>query len=264
MNFLGPNIKFLRKTRKLTQEQLAHKIGVKRPLIGAYEEGRAEPKLQTIQNLAHYFKVTLDELIGMNMPDGGEISGPADVRGTQMRILSITVDKEEKELCSLIPVKAAAGYLNGYGDIDYIESLPRFNFPFPELDKNRTYRTFQIEGDSMLPVPSGAYITCEYVQDWNSIKNNECYVLVTKEEGVVYKRVLNNLNEGELLLQSDNPQYESYTVKAGGVVEVWRALGYTTFDLPDKTESEQKVDDLMSAVIQIKDDVKWLKDAMDK
>ena len=223
--------------------------------------------MQTIRNLAHYFKISLDDLIDQDLSGEGVSYNAVDITGDQMRVLSVTVDRDEKELSTLIPVKAAAGYLNGYGDIDYIESLPKFNFPFPELDKDRTYRTFQIEGDSMLPVPSGAYITCEYVQDWRDIQNNQCYVLITKDEGVVYKRLLNNLNEQELLLQSDNPNYDPYPVKVDQIVEVWKALGFTTFDLPDRDKEEKdqtKIDELMSAISCIKHDVEWLKKRMDK
>lgn len=262
MNALSNNLRWLRKSKHLTQEQLANKIGIKRPLIGAYEEGRAEPKLQTIRNISRYFKISLDDLIEKDLSQDQTSIEEVDYEGNQLRILSIMVDKEEEEQCTLIPVKAAAGYLNGYGDIDYMEGLPKFNFPFPELDKNRTYRTFQIEGDSMLPVPSGAYITCEYVQDWHSIRNNECYIIITKEEGVVYKRVLNNLIDDELLLQSDNPQYDPYAVKASQIVEVWKALGYTTFNIPDRQNPEVGMDDLISTVSKIRDDVEWLKKSM--
>ena len=55
--------KFLRKKEALTQEQLATKIGVKRAMIGAYEEGRAEPRLHTLQHLAAYFQVRLDDFV---------------------------------------------------------------------------------------------------------------------------------------------------------------------------------------------------------
>jgi transcriptional regulator with XRE-family HTH domain len=56
MNYVKNNLKFLRKKEALTQEQLATKIGVKRAMIGAYEEGRAEPRLHTLQHLAAYFR----------------------------------------------------------------------------------------------------------------------------------------------------------------------------------------------------------------
>ena len=259
MNYLAQNIKYLRKEKKLTQEQLAHKIGVKRAMVGAYEEGRAEPRLQTIQNMCHYFKVRLDKLIGGDISVGG--AADVDAKGEKLRVLPIVVDKNnDKELGTLVPVKAAAGYLNGFGDVDYIENLPRFSMPFPELPQDRTYRMFQIMGDSMLPVLPGAYIICEYVADWNSIRNEECYVMVTLDEGVVYKRVINNMEKDEFLLKSDNTAYETYSVTTENLVEAWKAIGYTSFDLPGQPASgDVDMFKLMEMMAEMKKDLKGLK-----
>ena len=139
MNYVKNNLKFLRKKEALTQEQLATKIGVKRAMIGAYEEGRAEPRLHTLQHLAAYFQVRLDDFVNKDLSGSGSIP-KADVSGAQLRILPVIVDgTEEKELGTLVPVKASAGYLSGYGDADYIGALPRFSMPFPELQIKTQY-----------------------------------------------------------------------------------------------------------------------------
>lgn len=63
----------------------------------------------------------------------------ADISGAQLRILPVVVDgTDERELGTLVPVKASAGYLSGYGDADYIGALPRFSMPFPELPQDRS------------------------------------------------------------------------------------------------------------------------------
>ncbi len=260
MNYLGKNLKWLRKQGGLTQADLATHIGVKRSLIGAYEEGRAEPRLLTIRSICQYFNVSLDDLVNQEMSNesAGSVS---DYRGEQLRLLPLVVDEtDEKELATIVPVKAAAGYLNGYGDIGYIESLPRFRMPFPELPEDRTYRLFQIRGDSMLPVPPGAYVVSEYVQDWGTLKNDDCYVVITKVEGVVYKRIENKISEsGELLLKSDNPEYDPYTVRIDQVLEVWKALGYTTFELPHHRPASMGFDRLSEVVVELKREIDTLK-----
>lgn len=263
MNYLGQNIKFLRKQKGLTQEKMAQKIGVGRSLIGAYEEGRAEPKLQTIMNICYYFNVNVDALLNSDFAAGDKRPMKKHVRGDKLRILPVIIDKtDELERSVIVPVKASAGYTEGYGDVDYIESLPRFQMPFPELSASRSYRLFQISGDSMLPVPSGAYIICEYIQDWNAVKNEQPYILITKNEGVVYKRIINNLSEGKLLLKSDNLNYEPYTIDVEEVLEVWRALGYTSFELPE-IEVREKYSTLEGAVMKLQEDVEFLKQKID-
>jgi phage repressor protein C with HTH and peptisase S24 domain len=121
--------------------------------------------------------------------------------------------------------------MKGYADPDFIETLPRFSLPLPELSKERTYRAFQVNGNSMEPVPSGSYIICDYLQNWSEIKDGKTYVLVTRDDGVIYKRLFVN-DDDTLLLKSDNPEYPPYTVNMNIVSEVWKALGYICFSFP--------------------------------
>lgn len=262
MSFIGSNIKFLRKQKKLTQEELSKKIGVNRSMIGSYEEGRAKPKLSSIQIIAHYFKLGVDDLINKDLrldinSKKNKLSGK-DIKGSSLRILSTIVDHDNNELITVVPFKATAGYLNGFSDPDYVESLPKFALPLPELSPNRTYRVFQIKGNSMEPVAEGSYIICEYVQHWQEIKDGKTYILLIKEEGLVYKRVFNRIEEnGELMLKSDNPEYEIYSVKIDNVSEAWKALGYLSFKLPEPDEvSLHKISHLVS---EMKKDIEILK-----
>ena len=63
MNYLSSNIKFLRKQRKLSQQQLADDLGVKRSNIAAYETKNVEPRLALINEMAMYFSVPLEDLV---------------------------------------------------------------------------------------------------------------------------------------------------------------------------------------------------------
>ena len=63
MAYLPSNLKKLRKDKGITQQELANKLGIKRSLIGSYEEGRAEPKLETMQNLALFYGLSIDDII---------------------------------------------------------------------------------------------------------------------------------------------------------------------------------------------------------
>jgi len=258
-NYLSQNLKYLRKESGLTQEDFAQKLSVNRPSIGAYEEGRAEPKLETLQNIALYFKITLDELINTNIALKGK-KNQADVMGNSLRILPVSVDKESgKEQVVIVPVKAAAGYLDGFSDVDFIRSLPSFSLPIQELGKERTYRLFQIKGDSMKPIPEGSYIITEYMQDWRHIKDNHCYILITKDDGIVYKRVLNRIDQEELVLKSDNPEYKPYSIGIEQLAEVWKAVGYISLELPDANGDPLSVNQVMHALIKLQQEVTDIK-----
>ena len=259
MSYLNKNIKYLRKQKGLTQSELAERLGLKRAQIGSYEEFRAEPKIGSIQKIAYLFGCSLDDLINQDMSKSAA-EPKVDVEGRTLRILPIVIDQEDHEQISVIPVSARAGYSHGYADPEFIRDLPKFNLPLPELYPDRSYRLFQIEGDSMLPIPDGSYVICEYVEDWMSLKDGQSHILVTKSQGIVYKRVWKEPKEFRLLLRSDNIFYDPYHLHIEELVEVWKSLAYLTFDLPDQEErSKSEIQQLSSLVLQIKKDVDELK-----
>jgi transcriptional regulator with XRE-family HTH domain len=63
MTIVSNNIKYLRRLNGLTQEQFSNRIGIKRSLLGAYEEARANPNLDNLQNIAKIFGTTVDAII---------------------------------------------------------------------------------------------------------------------------------------------------------------------------------------------------------
>jgi transcriptional regulator with XRE-family HTH domain len=250
------NIRSLRKSAGYTQAQLAEKLDIKRSLVGAYEEGRAEPKLSTLVNVAKLFDVSLDELITADLSDPG-YKPAANTGGGKLRVLAITVDQDERENIELVPQKASAGYLNGYADPEFIEELPRFRLP--TLGSGGTYRAFEISGDSTLPIASGTVIVGRFVDDWGMIKDGTPCIIVSEKEGVVFKRVFNKLKEASTLrLHSDNPIYSPYEVQLEDVLEIWEAKSYisSTFPIADLS-----LDKLSSIVLDLQKEMLKLKKA---
>lgn len=231
MSNISSNLKYLRKKKGHTQQQFADIMGVKRSLVGAYEEDRAEPKYDLLKKIAEYFELTIDEFIYETINDKWKPNMKS--QGSNLRILSISVDQHDQENIEMVPVKASAGYLNGFADPEYIRELPKFQLPLPSLSHG-TFRAFEIVGDSMLPVHPGSIIIGEYMDNWNDIKVGETYVVVSKNEGVVYKRAGNRFKENKVLkLVSDNKLYDPYTVPAEDIVEIWKAKAYISSTLPD-------------------------------
>ena len=267
MSIVSNNIKSLRKQLGFTQEQFAEKIGIKRSLLGAYEEGRADPRLNNLQNMAKEFGVSVDILISKDVSNMSrqelqnlaEQQNKAQAPTEKLKVLSITVDKQERENIELVPQKAAAGYLNGFSDPEYLEELPRFQLPM--LPKNGTYRAFEITGDSMLPMPSGTIVIGQYVESYKDIRNGKTYVVVSGKEGVVYKRVFNYVEEnGKLFLVSDNKTYTPFEVAVEDVLELWEAKAFISLQFPDpETKVDMTLDKLTNIVMDLQQEVIKLK-----
>lgn len=254
MSVISENIKFLRKKAGYTQEQFANAVGVKRSVVGAYEEARAEPRLQTLMSIADVLHVTTDDLIAKDLTK--DTPSPKTDR---VRVLSITVDQKDNENIELVPQKAAAGYLNGYSDPEYISDLPKFQLPF--LPRNATYRAFEIYGDSMLPIPTGSIVIGKYLESIQDVKNGKTYIVITDKEGVVYKRVFNYIEErGKLFLVSDNKSYSAYDVDIQNVLEVWEAKAYISIQFPDpEAATELSLDKIAGLVVNLQHEVNEIK-----
>jgi len=253
---LNENIRTLRKKLQLTQDEFAQKLGIKRSLVGAYEEGRAEPRAELLQKMATIFGITMEALIGTDLTKSEPKAPTIYSRGKE--VVVVTVDNQRKDNIEFVPVKAAAGYLSGYADPEFVKDLPHFHLP---ILKQGTYRAFEIKGDSMLPLMPGSIIVGEYVEKLNDIKSGKTYVLVTQHEGVVYKRVFNYLDEnGKLFLVSDNRQYAPYQVDGEDVMEAWSAKAYISVQFPDtETKPQASVEQLASVVLDLQKELVQLK-----
>jgi transcriptional regulator with XRE-family HTH domain len=213
MSQAGQNLKYLRKLRGWTQEEFAIKLNIKRSLIGAYEEERADPRLEVLEIVGDIFKLSLDELLLKDLSNTG--SNYLAKRRQQKMMAA------DRNIIHFVPVKATAGYLAGYADSEFIDELNTFTLP---MLAGGNYRAFEIIGDSMMPTPSGSIIVGEKINSTEGVKNDQAYIVVSRHEGIVYKRIVkNNKNKNKLTLVSDNPQYQPYQVNTEDVVELWQA-----------------------------------------
>jgi transcriptional regulator with XRE-family HTH domain len=245
MAISNQNMKYLRKLRGWTQEEFAQKLRIKRSLLGAYEEERAEPRIDVLEVVCDIFKLTLDDILRKDLSDN---KGNYLARRRAMKLAGGRPD------IPFVPVKAAAGYMAGYADPDFIDELNTFTLP---MLSGGNYRAFEIIGDSMLPTPSGSVIVGEKVDNLENVKNNTACIVVSRNEGIVYKRVQKNGRQrNKLTLVSDNPSYHPYTVNADDVVEMWQAQVViskaTTQQKWDMNQLTNMVSDLQEQVISLK------------
>jgi transcriptional regulator with XRE-family HTH domain len=254
MKKISANIKFLRKKSNLTQQQFADLLGIKRSMIGAYEEDRASPKMDNMKQIANYFGITVDELVSEKITDkwlderDKKKEKENEIKAGNLRVLSITVDQNDNENIELVPVKASAGYVNGYSDPEFVKELPKFHLP---ILQGGTFRAFEIKGDSMLPIQPGSIVIGEYLDDWKQIKTNETYVLISKNDGIVYKRIITKSKESKsYILKSDNKAYEPYNIDLEEILEIWKAKAYISTVFPEP-EQEMSISQLTNIMLEM-------------
>ncbi len=253
---IGANLKLLRKRKKKSQEEVANDLGLTRSSYSGYENGVAEPNLETVRLLSEYYRVSTDELIKKDfscysrkewerLDQGVE----TDINGSRLRVLTSVINEENEDVIELVPVKASAGYTAGYADPDYIKVLPTFHLPF--LSRDRKYRSFPIKGDSMPPVVEGSFVVGEFVLNWMSIRSGTPCIVITKDDGIVFKVVHNLLkSEQSFQLCSTNPFYDPYMVHANDVLEIWKFVNYISPELPDLRVDDSDVSKSLKSLQQ--------------
>lgn len=228
------NVKLLRSEKGLSQQELADTLELSRSKLNSYERG-VQPPFETQIRIADYFNVTLDGLVRHDLHKLSKYKlsqllkgSEADISGRKLRLLTVSVDAQDNENIEIVPMKAQAGYAGSHADPEYIASLPRFQLPF--LGKNKTYRCFQIKGDSMPPIDEGSWVTASYLQDWNDLKDGEAYIVVTRDEGILFKRVYSQLEEEQAItLVSTNSMYAPFQVEVKDILEIWKFETWNAF-----------------------------------
>lgn len=218
MKSIANNLRHLRSIKNLTQEQLSIELNVSKARIGSYEEGRSEPPISMLIAFSEYYKLPIDALVKNDLTLSGDDSF-IDI-GNHRVLFPIRVDEHGDNVIEVVTQEASAGYLTGYADSEYVANMPIMSLNFLPTGK---HRAFPIKGDSMHPwVKDGDVVIGEYVEHPKMVRNNCCYIILTKDDGLVYKRVYTNkLDEGYLTLSSDNKLYNPYQVHLSDVLEIW-------------------------------------------
>lgn len=248
MSILSDNMRFLRSQQEISQQKVADSLLITRVRYAKYEDGTSEPPIEILLRISKYFSISIDLLVSvdirkyplkemLNLPDN--------------RILiPIAVDSSGNNQIEIIPQKASMGYLHGYSDPDYIESLQTISLPFL---RNGKFRAFPADGDSMPPYKDGTYIVGKYVENLADLKPDKTYVFITVNDGIIYKRF--QFNEANFIcVKSDNSFYEPLKIPLTEVREIWEfACSISTQEFNGDEFSGQNVKDLF---LELKQEIK--------
>lgn len=214
MSLFSDNLKYLRNSRELTQKRVAEELLITRERLAKYEDA-TQPPFDILRRISHYFHISIDLMISVDLRKV-DLDGLLKM-GDNRILLPIAVDTEGENIIEIIPHKAQAGYLMGYADPEFIENLEHITLPFL---RNGKFRAFPVSGDSMPPHRDGDIVVGKYIENLGEVRDGRTYLLVTKNSGIVYKR-LNKNGKNALTLHSDNSYYQPYQIKASEVLEIW-------------------------------------------
>lgn len=244
---LAQRIKIIRKQLEMSQTEFANAIGITQTSLSQIEGEKNGISYDVYKAIVGKFNV--DPLWLMDGKGEMYISNEAKKKSGALPLV-VQISGDEEENIVMVDRKAAAGYLQGQSDPDYIAKLPSFRLPG---FYGKTFRAFEIIGDSMLPgIHPGDMLVGGYVEELAHIKKGNVYIVVMHDGSIVAKRI-NPLGNNVFELRSDNLVYEAYAVKAEDIGQVWQVEARITknIDKPDDNrflELEMRLKDLETKI----------------
>ena len=164
----------------------------------------------------------------------------------------VSTKSESQENMVLVSAKARADYLSGFEDSEFIKTLP--NFKIPTLT-NGTFRCFEVQGNSMVQTFfDGDLVFGKYVESISDIRDDDVCVVVSNDNGVVLKRVINQSESHQkLILKSDNNDgnYPNYKIDTEDIMEVWQIVMYASRQIPKSINVYDKLYELEGKIMNL-------------
>ncbi|MBL3656160.1 XRE family transcriptional regulator [Fulvivirga sediminis] len=246
MSFIGKNIKKIRAVKKMSQSDFAQLFNLARPSVGAYEEGRTEPKIETLIQIAKHFELSIDTLLTKELTINELYKFDIFKKEFSREEKEAITDKDDvAEQTPFISLEKHLDYIVSFQNKDFINKLPAIHFPFTQHKKSRA---FQINGNEMVVENQGIHhkdiLLClpTTIED---VEKGLLYVIITKNDILVRRFSRHNTS---YVFKADNPAFDSLRVQANEILEIWKADAIFSKNLESPSRLEERVSTLEEQV----------------
>lgn len=252
MTYIGKNIRKIRTVKKLSQAAFADLFGLARPSVGAYEEGRSEPKMETLIQIAQHFGLSVDLLLTKELTVNELYNFDIfqeSLKDAPPRDEAASEADRQALLTPLVPARRLLEYIVNYHDTGFIDSLQALTFPH---QLGPVTRAFEISGADMQPTlrHQDVVLCCRVDKAVPVLQVGRLYAFVTQSRLLV--RRLTKLLPGHVLkLRADNRDYPAQDFALAQALEIWEIKAQFTTHLHAPTLLEDRVQVLERQVQEI-------------
>lgn len=249
MSFFGKNIKKIRGVKNLSQQAFADIFDLKRGTLGAYEEGRSEPKIDTIIKVANHFSIEIGALLTRELTVNELLKFKTDIA-----TLANDIIHERFTEIPCITEANSTDYLMYYDKENFLAEMPTLVLPVESTSKLRGFVVNNLEMTSNDKgfYPKDVVVGQDYAIDKISDLINGTLVLVVTSDRLILRRLYHEADT--IVLKADHNNIDDITIDKTAVKEIWK-IKYAFFKrLPDvNDELEQRLLILSSELQKIKD-----------
>jgi transcriptional regulator with XRE-family HTH domain len=206
----------LRKKKNITQNDFANKLGLKRTTITNYETGTSSPDNERLVAIAKILGVSIDDLL------------TKDLSSFKTGIVSETstlYETPKYEGIPLLPIGAFAG-ISSNTDYSIMSNSIEDRYVVPLFGKTEVDFMIQVKGNSMQPkYNSGDVVACKFIKELTFIQWNKTYVIDTKSQGTIIKRLKKPREKDMVTCLSDNIEFDDFELPISEIRNVALVIG---------------------------------------
>jgi len=226
--------------KKMSQNDFAKLLGVARPSIGAYEEGRAEPKIETVIQIAKYFGISIDSLLTKEIT----VNELLKFKILEKDEIAHKKQSDKDDLLHSTPyisVNQQAEYVVQFGNRDFINNLPTLQVPFTRAQKSRAFQVYGSEMDTGAgSIQNDDVLVCDFFDHKKKSWIADQIYVVVHQHGVAQKR-FSKVEKDAFHFTSDNPSYGELILTEDQLHEVWLPVCLVTNKFPQPNQFENRL-----------------------
>ena len=241
MSFFGKNIKKIRTVKGLSQAAFAELFGLKRATLGAYEEHRSEPKIETIIKIANHFSIKIDTLLTNDITVNELLQFKEN--------LTISSEDVKKELFAKVPCiteNNCSDYLAHFKNDIFIDELPNLTIP---INTTKIFRAFTVSNLEMTNQDKGFYPKDIVIGDNDNVAVSNNFAIV--DDKILFRRLYTTNNN--VIFRADHKNIEDEIYKISDVKELWRIRYVFCKRIPEfSTSFEDKLMTMQQEILDMK------------
>jgi len=217
MSFFGINLKKIRKLKSISQKEMAEIISLKRAALGAYEEGRSEPKIDTIIKFANYFSISIDDLLKRELSINELLKFNTRITTDETKL------REAYPRIPIITKEIASSYLKYYDKAGFIENMPYVEWPVKK--GNKEVRAFEIQDLEMSNNKGGLYPEDIIILEKALLSDYKEEILgLVVYTDLKFRTLVQQDNQVQL--KASHPAIEDIRINKEDIKEFWIPIGW--------------------------------------
>lgn len=232
MSFFGKNIKKIRSVKSLSQQAFAEMFDLKRGTLGAYEEGRSEPRIETIIMIAKHFSIPIDDFLTQELTVNKLLKFKSNLASEDHELV-----KEKFVDIPCIIRSNSNDYLLYYNKEEFVKRMPCLSLP---LNKKNIYRGYTVDNLEMSSNDKGLFpkdvVIGEFIpeKEYRNLDNGSLVLIVLEDQLVLRRFYITNT---KVVLRAEHKNVEEITVTLKEVKEMWRICYVFYHRLPPMGEA---------------------------